>query len=979
MSNHTQRPRKAFCVPIPRATYRLQFHSGFTFKHAQDLVPYLSELGISHCYASPYLKARAGSRHGYDIVDHTQLNPEIGTRDDFDSFVAALRHYDMSQILDMVPNHMGVGGSDNEWWLDVLENGQASIYSNFFDIFWRPLKDELRGKVLLPFLGGHYGEVLNNGDIQLEFDPKLGVFNARYYQHLLPLDPKTYPILMEHCVECLEKHHARNAFAVSEFKALISGFQNLPNRFESERQKIEERQCDKNVYKRRLAELCTQVPTIAGIISDNIAIFNGSKGDANSFDLLHDLLDKQAYRLAYWQVASHEINYRRFFDVNELAGLNTNNPTVVTVTHSLVAELVANGSLQGLRIDHPDGLTDPAYYYWQLRDNMREASSATVSTNFDGIYIVVEKILAAHEHLPEDWPVQGTTGYDFTNLVNGIFVDQGAERDFDIAYRRFVEQPLPFDDLLFECKKKIMQAQLSSELNVLAHALDRISEADRYTRDFTLTGLRDALMDVVACFPVYRTYVSPAHVSAEDKRYIEWAIAQAKRRSGCSDIFVYDFIRDVLLCEWPTERNDDHAATTVVAFARKFQQYTAPVMAKGLEDTCFYIYNRLLSLNEVGGDPRRFGVSVSAFHHLNQERLRRWPNAMLCTSSHDTKRSEDVRMRINVLTEMPSEWRRQVMRWRQINRRQKNRSAQQTMPSKNDEYFLYQTLIGAWPIDPLTTEMLEAFRERIDAYMLKAIREAKVHTSWLNINAEYEQAVKTFVKVILASVEKNPFLTSFLPLQQLVSRYGMLNSLAQTALKLTAPGMPDVYQGTEIWDFSLVDPDNRRPVDFELRKTLLRDVQACHDLPIDGLRSWLENALASMQDGRIKLYITWVLLQLRREFFQLFESGNYTPLALTGKKSDHVVAFMREYQTQRIIVITGRLFYNLMPSPEGWPVRAQHWLDTSVIVPTLGEGSRLINVFTKEEIHPEIRDIGNVVAVSTLLNRLPCAVLKVIV
>lgn len=966
---------KTALIVIPRATYRLQFHSGFTFKHAQDLVPYLSELGISHCYSSPYLKARAGSLHGYDIVDHTQLNPEIGTRDDFDNFVATLTQHGMSQILDMVPNHMGVGGADNKWWLDVLENGQGSTYSNFFDIFWRPLKDELRGKVLLPFLGGHYGEVLTNADIQLEFDSAQGAFTAHYYQHLLPIDPQTYPIVMAHALDHLERRLESGDLLLREYKSLISSFEKLPDRFEIDAEKISERQRDKEVYKQRFAELCRRAPAIQQFIAENVAIFNGDKGNAESFDLLHRLLDKQAYRLAFWQVASHEINYRRFFDINDLAGLNTSNPTVLNITHSLVAELIANGSLQGLRIDHPDGLTDPKGYYQQLREFMCDVSSVETE-NLTSIYIVVEKILAAHEHLPEDWPVQGTTGYDFVNLVNGVFIDQKVERDFDITYSRFVDQQIPFDDLLYTSKKLIAQRQLSSELNVLAHALDRISEADRYTRDFTLTGLREAITEVVACFPVYRTYVTAERVSAEDKRYVDWAVAQAKRRSASSDSSIYDFIRNVLLCEWSKQPSGDYAASPMATFMRKFQQYSAPVMAKGLEDTCFYIYNRLLSLNEVGGDPRRFGVSVSAFHHLNQERFRRWPHSMLCTSSHDTKRSEDVRMRINVLTEMPNEWRGYVLRWRQMNRRKKTRAEQQTIPSRNDEYFLYQTLIGVWPLEPLTTETLSGLRERIEAYMIKAVREAKVYTSWININPDYEDAIKKFVNGLLVAVEKNPFLQSFLPFQRMVAHYGMLNSLVQTTLKLTVPGMPDFYQGTEIWDFSLVDPDNRRPVNFELRKNLLGDIQMTQDLPKDKLIDWLESTLTTMADGKIKLYLTWRLLKLRSELALIFQFGSYTPLIVSGNKAEHVIAFMREYQGQCMVVITGRLFYSLMPSAQGRPLAAGDWQDTSVIVPCANIESRFTNCFTKEKISPKALDLSHTIPLSVVLNRLPCAVLK---
>jgi (1->4)-alpha-D-glucan 1-alpha-D-glucosylmutase len=963
---------------VPDATYRLQFNRDFTFTQATALVPYLQRLGISHCYASPYLKARAGSRHGYDIVDHNALNPEIGSAGDFDQFVDTLREHGMGQVLDIVPNHMGVGGDDNGWWLDVLENGAASAYAQYFDIDWRPLKQALRGKVLLPVLGDHYGLVLERGKLKPGFDAQQGTFAVRYYQHLFPLDPRTYPRILGEGIERLQAELGGTA-ELMELESLLVAFRNLPPCDETAAAKSEERRREKEILKRHLAELAQSSAPIRQFIADNVARFGTSANQS----LLHALLEEQPYRLAYWRVAADEINYRRFFDINDLAGLCMENAEVFAATHRFIIDLVVHGKLDGLRLDHPDGLYDPAQYYARLQqgivsaaDALRNETAVPVTNAADGLhlpYIVAEKILAAYEHLPEDWPIQGTTGYDFANLVNGLFVYAPAEREMDRIYHRFVRRQPGFDELLYERKKLIMKVSLSSELNVLANRLSQLAESDPLTRDFTLTALRDALTEVVACFPVYRTYVTGERVTGEDRRYVDWAIAQAKKRNPAADISIFDFIRDVLLLEGLAQRSPtlQHAA---LELAMRFQQYTAPVMAKGLEDTTFYIYNRLVSLNEVGGDPRRFGVSINAFHYANQERARRWPHALLATSTHDSKRSEDMRTRINVLTEMASEWYQHLGRWSRVNRGKKRRVSEEWAPSRNDEYLLYQTLVGAWPLQPPDETALASFRERIRDYMLKAIREAKVYTSWINPNIDYEEAVVRFVEDLLSAPEQNPFLVDFIPFQQRIARAGMYNSLSQVLLKLTAPGVPDLYQGNELWDLSLVDPDNRRPVDYAQRQRLLQTLEPLVSLPEHEQCSRVRELLDHLDDSRAKLYLTWRTLVFRRAHDALFKAGSYIALAVVGPRAEHVCAFARYHEEDLVIAVATRWFTRL--SEDGSPPIGRNiWQDSVIELPSDELAGRYCNILTGERLSATKREAKLVLALADVFANFPVALL----
>jgi len=965
------KPRSA----IPRATYRLQLNHDFTFKQATEIVPYLSALGISHCYVSPCLKARPGSMHGYDIVDHNSFNPEIGSAEDFDRFVAALHEKGMGLILDIVPNHMGVMGSDNAWWLDVLENGESSIYASFFDIDWNPLKEELHGKILVPVLGDHYGAVLESGDIKLVFHIDRGELDISYFEHRFPIDPREYPRVLQYCATKPGEALGEQNPDFLEFQSLITAFGHLPERSEISIERIAERNRDKEINKRRLAELCARAPVIATCIQEAVDSINGDPSNPESFEELHELIKTQAFRLANWRVASDDINYRRFFDTNDLAGIRMENERVFQETHRLVLRLIAEGKVDGLRLDHPDGLYDPAQYFEQLSRSVTKAANQSdeesPSNPRDGSpFILIEKILTGRERLPSSWCVSGSTGYDFANVVNGLFVDSAATKRLDRIYRYFIDDDSDFEDLAYRCRKLIMRVALASELNVLANHLTRIALAKRRTCDFTLNSLRDALSEVVASFPVYRTYVTSSGVSENDERYIRIAITAAKWRSPAADTTIYDFISEVLLTRI-AEGQDPVYRNAVTTFAMKFQQFTSPVMAKGLEDTAFYRYNRLVSLNEVGGDLRRFGITTADFHVASHDRIDAWPHTMLATSTHDSKRSEDVRARINVLSEISGQWRLRMRDWRRFNRDHKRLVNDKFAPSANDEYLLYQTLIGAWPQE-LSNEnydedLAKSFCQRIEDYMLKAVREAKRNTSWINQNQEYEAAVSSFVKTLLTPDAKNPFLDDFFPFQRRVARIGLWNSLSQTLLKLTSPGVPDIYQGNELWDFSLVDPDNRRPVDYLRRRQIFDTLHEAGDKPDP---SFLTHLLRTPEDGRLKMYLIWKALFLRQQHPDVFESGEYLTLTVEGAKADHVVAFARKSEKKSVLVVVPRLVGGLLSGAELPPIGATIWDDTRLIFPFRGCGTGYRNVFTRELLGSD-----SAISIAAALAEFPVALL----
>jgi (1->4)-alpha-D-glucan 1-alpha-D-glucosylmutase len=853
-----------------RATYRLQFHRGFTFRDAQALIPYFAELGISHLYASPIMEARPGSSHGYDIINHNRINPEIGGEADFLRLVTELHAHDMGLILDIVPNHMGVGGRDNAWWLDTLEWGEESPFAGYFDINWDAARDDLKGRVLLGVLGDQYGVILEQGDIELRFDPVEGSFSAWYFDHRFPISPRSYPTILE---AGLEAGGEPLAGLARDFATIGSGTPSAVRKRAAE-------------LKSRLAETAAE-PAAGAALAIALRTFNGEAGKPASFRRLHELLDAQAYRVAYWRVAREEINYRRFFDINDLAGLRVELPHLFEDTHRLVFAMIGRGAVQGLRIDHIDGLFDPGAYCAALR--RRSAVP---------LYILVEKILARYEGLP-DWPIAGGTGYDFVNQVLALFVDPAGEAAMTRLYRQLTGRDADFDEILDACKKRIMQTDLASEMNVLALRFHRLSMSEWRTRDFTLNGMLAALEEVIAAFPVYRTYVSERGLSADDRRFIDWAVNQAKKRRRPGDTTILDFVHRVITvnCEGHPHPKE------VLRTAMQFQQVTGPILAKACEDTAFYRYFRLLALNEVGGDPRRFGMSVAVFHRLMQDRARNWPRAMVATATHDTKRGEDARVRLALLSEMPREWGRRVSQWLRLNRRHRSEIDREPVPDRNVEYLFYQTLIGVWPpgLSPDDTEPMRRLGERVEAFMIKAVREGKEVSSWTNPNTDYEMAVRRFIEGALDTSRPNQFLGDFHAFIGLLEGPAAIASLAQLVLKLTVPGVPDIYQGGELWDFSLVDPDNRRPVDWEFRRALLGEVTAA----FNGFHT-------DASDGRQKLFIAHRLLQVRRHHPELFAMGDYVPLEVTGAPmADHLCAFARRRDEAVLVVAVPSLVCGL--------------------------------------------------------------------
>ena len=941
-------------VRIPTATYRLQFNKNFTFRQAREIVAYLHHLGISDAYASPYFQAGAESLHGYDITDHNRLNAAIGSLEDYDAWVAELHAHGMGQIVDFVPNHMGINDPQNAWWQDVLENGPSSLYAPYFDIDWRPLKTDLHDKVLLPILGDQYGRVLERGELQVRFDG--GSFSLTYFDHVFPIAPGTYRYILELALENLAEFRDEDFYA--EFQSIRTALEYLPRRTETNPGRIKERAREKEIIKKRLERRCAEAPQVQRAIEKAVETINGHVGDPRSFDRLDELLNAQSYRLAFWRVAAEEINYRRFFDVNDLAAIRVELPEVFDAAHKLLFELVASDAVSGLRIDHPDGLYRPLEYFEKLQSRCAKALRVPLPKDGRAIYLIVEKILTGEEQLPQNWRVHGTTGYGFANQVAGVLVDHNAEGAITKIFKRFIGHSLHFGHLVYAKKRLVMRISLANEVNVLGNMVDRLSEQNRWFRDYTLEALARAVRETIACFPVYRTYLEPGKpVSEEDRAVIERAVAAAKRRNPAIEESVFNFLLDLLLFRFP-ENLDEEQRAAHAQFVLKFQQFTGPITAKGLEDTVFYIYNRLAALNEVGGEPQLFGLSVETFHQRNLRRERDWPASLLATSTHDSKRSEDVRARMLAISEIPQLWGRSLQKWRTTNRRFKKQIDEAEAPDAGEEYLLYQTLLGTWPVDldgaPVSSVGQE-FVTRIQHYMAKALKEAKLNTSWIQPNENWDDAMREFVARILEPGPRNKFLPIFLPVAAEIARLGAINSLAQTAIKLTAPGVPDIYQGTEIWDDSLVDPDNRRPIDYAQRREMLAQIEKVSANEL--MQCW--------PSGRIKMRLTQRLLHLRRENPELFREGNYESLNFAGAFADGAIGFARRHGDRAMIVIVPRL-----SSHVGFPPVGDRWQDTHVAVPP--DLSNLRDVFCDRELRVENSQLKLAVAMS----QLPFAVLE---
>src|SRR5579884_1503927 len=844
---------------IPVGTYRLQLHAEFGFDDAAQIADYLRQLGISHVYSSPYLQAAPGSKHGYDVVDQHRLNDELGGGEAHDRFSKRLGECGLGQVLDIVPNHMAISGRRNRYWWDVLENGPSSRYSPYFDIDWQPREERLRNKLLVPILGDHYVRVLARHEVQLE--RRGGEFFVRYFDHELPASPRSLPpILSEAAMRTGSDYLAFLADSIAR----------LPGYTVTDRISVMERHRDKEVIRGLLDRLLSEVPFIAEAVDGVLKEINGQP------DRLDEVLEEQNFRLAYWRTSKQDLGYRRFFDVNTLVGLRMENPQVFADTHALILRWLHEGVLDGIRIDHPDGLRDPRRYFERLREEAAD------------VWIIGEKILEPGERFRSEWPIDGTTGYDYLNQAAGLFVDSSNEEEFTRIYAEFTGEPTDYAAICRDKKHLVLRELLGSDINRLTTLLSDICECHRERRDYTRDEVMRALRELVACFPVYRTYVVPERneLTGDDERYVNEAAEMAKANRSDLDPDLFDFIRDLLLLRVRGAMETE--------FVMRFQQFTGPAMAKGVEDTVFYCFNRLVSLNEVGGDPGRFGVGVQEFHDFCTEIQRSHPYTMLASSTHDTKRSEDVRARISLLSEIPKQWAQALKRWSKMNAGYKRNDC----PDRNTEYLLYQTMIGAWPIGT----------DRLLPYIEKACREAKQRTSWLTPNEEFEAATREFIEALYRderfSRDFQSFVTPLVPA-------GRTNSLAQVLLKLTAPGVPDTYQGTELWDLSLVDPDNRRPVDYELRRRLASELS----------RLSADEVMKRADEGVPKMWTIYQAFQVRREHPAAFgEKGEYRPMAAKGARANHVVAFSRGSD---IVVAVPRLPLKL----------GGKWGDTSLELP----------------------------------------------
>jgi len=908
----------------PLATYRLQLTKNFGFDDAAAVVPYLKQLGISHLYASPFLKARPGSTHGYDIVDHDKLNPELGGEDAFLRLSDTLKAHDLGLILDFVPNHMGVGHADNLWWLDVLEWGQKSPHARAFDIDWDGLPYRRHPGVLLPILGRPYGDALQAGEIELKYDASTGSFAAWYFDNKLPINPQRYSEMLRTIVGAAA---AADDPAGHELITLAHEYRD-PNQ-----------PSYRNVP--ALKERLAAIKGASGVIERGLSIY---RGDHDGGGMLHRLLERQNYRLAYWRVAFSAVNYRRFFDISDLAGIRPEDTATFRAMHSLVGRLIAEDRLQGLRLDHIDGLRDPAQYTLRLERLVRKLRrEAGLPPQF---YIIVEKILGIGEPMPRLPGVAGTTGYEWLNVISQTLVDGSGLPELDRTWRAFTGERAELPAMIEAAKLRVIDTMLASEFTVLTRALSRIAAGHFSTRDFTIDRLRAALQLYVIEFPVYRTYITAAGPSVSDRTIIEQTIARAKVRWTAPDPDIFDFLRGAISLDLVS--NQGYSAPRVRNFALKLQQFTGPLMAKSLEDTTFYRHHRLLALNEVGGDPDAPALSLPEFHELQVARAKTASDGLTATATHDTKRGEDARARILALSEIPSEWRAAVDDWASRNARLADHIDGRRRPTKAHEYMLYQALIGAWE-----GSADGAFTDRMEAYALKAAREGKQETSWTNPNPDYEDTLKRFVRGLLDAETSSDFLESFAAFAERTALLGALNGLFQLALKTLLPGVPDFYQGTERWDFSLVDPDNRRPVDFADRES----TAAAPGQPLAVLaRHW--------PDGRIKQALTHRLLQLRQAHDELFAHGAYAPLQAVGDHAENIVAFARTGPRDELIMVVGRHFAPLTDGGKRWP---SGWR-AEVKLPS---NARYIDALDENE-----RTFHESVELSNLFSEIPIGILR---
>ncbi len=896
-------PNKSLTFPI--ATYRLQFRPEFGFAQAGDIVPYLKALGISTVYASPVFQAGKGSIHGYDVLDHTRLNPELGSPQEFDALIREVQSCGMNWIQDIVPNHMAYS-PDNPLLDDVLSCGPHSEYARFFDIDFDHGNPNLTGRVLAPFLGTPAGEALRNGEIRLVYEPD--GFCLEYFEWRLPLSPRTHWDLLQKGQQVIGPPGEIAAQEFLKFESMLDLFKQLldPAKLPGACSSLFSN------AKKALWEIREHNPPFRDWLQQTVDHVNQAPQQEEGSSFLTRILCGQFYRLSWFRTAMQEINYRRFFTINDLICVNLEHPGAFERVHRLPFELLDSGAIQGLRIDHLDGIADPRGYLQAVRRRVPEA------------WLYVEKILGEEEKLPEDWPVQGSTGYDFLNLLNGVFVDSWEEESFSRIYSNFLgtgSSALP--DNWAENKRLILNTEMQGDLDNLSALLLGYLAACQPEDDVTLIGLRRAIAEMLVQFPVYRSYLSPGSCTDQDLEMIGRAVDRARQAASEAEREL-QILKDLLTV--PENSRPDAEQERFWSGIKRFQQLCSPLMAKGFEDTSLYLNNRLLALNEVGGDPERFGVQRARFNETIHTRAKRWPGSMNATATHDTKRGEDVRARLNVLSEIPDEWQSSLEEWRDILKTDFKSLESGRQPTRNDLYLLFQSLLGAYPFERLE---YPGFRDRIKAYMCKAVREGKQNSQWIEPDEAYEQTLLDCIDRMLPENGQGAFLDAFKPLQRKLATYGLFNSLSQTLLKVTLPGVPDFYQGSELWDLSLVDPDNRRLVDYGLRRELLEYIrkQARQDLP--GL---LEELLETREDGRIKMYLVWKGLQARNRLATLFSSGRYVPLSVQGRHSRHLLAFAREYQGQWGLVLAPRFLSSLM-EPEQIPCGSDIWGDTRVLLP----------------------------------------------
>jgi (1->4)-alpha-D-glucan 1-alpha-D-glucosylmutase len=879
----------------PTATYRLQFNASFRFVDAERLAAYLSKLGVSHVYASPVFKARRGSLHGYDVIDMNMLNPELGSRFEFDRMMEMFRRRGVGWVQDVVPNHMAyhIG---NGMLRDVLELMDNSRFFGFFDINWSHHSKALRGKVLAPFLGEDYFECLNAGELKLVFTDE---FRLKYFDIELPLRIESYTEILETAInqtqgdEQMSKHLRA---AISEVKHLLQELV-LPEKTWAVKDRVKKLHRDSNA--------------VHNVLNEVIAKYNSDK------TLLNELLSRQNFKLSHWRIAMKTINYRRFFNISDLICLRMDNEDVFEETQRLVLQFVGEDRYSGLRVDHVDGLPNPEWYLRMLRANAPDQ------------YIIVEKILMTGEQLPSSWPVQGTTGYDLLSCVNNVFVDERNESEFSSIYTDFTGHSASYSDVLYLCKKQVIKTLFKGDVDNLAWLFKKMFVKRGYSEHFSLNRLRHALTELLAVFPVYRTYLSNSRCSEPDIQIIKSSL-QHVQQDHPELAYELNCLNNLLEELSEGEEYADANGDVLRCFMR-LQQFTGPITAKGLEDTSFYVFNRFISLNEVGGDPGVFGLSVECFHRFNKARRDEWPVSLNASSTHDTKRGEDARARLNVLSEIPSEWRLKLKRWSKMNLGKKRRIKKRLVPTLNEEYYLYQTLIGAFPF-----ESDPGFSERVKTHMVKAMREAKVESSWLEPDIAHEQAVTGFVDKILDASEPNEFLDDFIRFQRKIAFYGVFNSLSQTLLKITVPGVPDIYQGSELWNLSMVDPDNRKPVDYQRRMLMLNELAEMRMKAKKNLRRTqgdLADLLRRFEDGRVKLYTMWCALDRRRMLRDLFEEGEYIPLDVAGERKEHVTAFCRRRGSDWVMVVVPRFLTGLIGGTRRRPYGVSVWGDTCLTVP----------------------------------------------